>query len=237
MDTFLVAREALILRNNLKIPSIVLKVDFRKAFDTISWEFLMDLLKAKGFPEKWITWIHNLLISSSSTVKVNGHLGPTFFHQRGLRQGDPLSPLLFNMVADTLQALLTREKDKFYGMPTLHVPALQFADDTLLISEAHPFNLQGITRVLKDYGRMTGLVTNPTKSTFATIHIPQNLIPTVEKLLGCKAKPLPMKYLGLPLTIKKTNKGLISPITSIITTQAGELEGLYAIQRRAAHLD
>jgi hypothetical protein len=167
MDTFLVAREALILRNNLKIHSIVLKVDFRKTFDTISWEFLMGLLKAKGFLEKWITCLLN----------------------------------------------------------TFLVPGLQFADDTLIISEAHPFNLQGITRVLEDYGRMTGLVTNPTKSTFATIHIPQNLIPTVEKLLGCKAKPLPMKYLGLPLTIKKPTKDLYLPLLASLQHKLASWKG------------
>ena len=71
METFLVARENIILRNKLKIPTIVYKVDFRKAFDTISWNFLLNILARKGFPPKWTAWIKNLLISSSSSIKVN----------------------------------------------------------------------------------------------------------------------------------------------------------------------
>jgi hypothetical protein len=128
-------------------------------------------------------------------------------------------------VADTLQTLLSREKNNFYRMPTLHIPALQFVDDTLIISEAHPLNLQGITRVLDNYARMTGLVTNPNKSTFATIHIPQNLVPTVEKLLGCKAKPFPMKYLGLPLTIKKPTKDLFLPLLTSLQQKLASWKG------------
>jgi hypothetical protein len=158
-------------------------------------------------------------------VKINGQLGPAFFHQRGLRQGDPLSPLLFNLVADTLQTLLTRKHQTFFRMPSLHILALQYADDTLIITEAHPLNLQRITRVLGRYAKMTELVTNPTKSAFTTIHVPQNLILTVEALLGCKAKSLPFRYLGLPLTIRKPTKECYLPLLALIQQKLASWKG------------
>jgi hypothetical protein len=206
METFLVARESIILRKNLKVPSFALKVDFKKAFDTVSWDFLLELLKAKGFPQTWITWLKNLLISSSSFIKVNGIFGPTFFHQRGLRQGDPLSPLLFILAADTLQTLLDKEKDNFYSIPSLNLTAFQFADDTLIISEAHPKNIRLLTDILSRYAKISGLTLNKAKTSFVPIQIPQELHTVLETLLECKAQQLLIKYLGLPLTATKPTK-------------------------------
>lgn len=101
METFIVMRESIISRHDKKLSSVLFEVDFSKAFDIVSWEFLLKLLKPRGFPGRWVLWIKNLLISSSSFIKVNGVNGP-FYHYRGLRQGDRLSLMLFILVADTL---------------------------------------------------------------------------------------------------------------------------------------
>jgi uncharacterized LabA/DUF88 family protein len=129
MKTFLVVRESIHFRNKNHIPSVALKIDFRKAFDTVSWEFLYKLLILRGFPQQWVQWIRNMLISSSSSININGYKGNHFYHMRGLRQGDPLSPLLFILITDTLQSLIQTANNTISTIQSVRNITLQFADD------------------------------------------------------------------------------------------------------------
>ena len=71
---------------------LVIKLDFEKAFDTIEHQAIIDILRAKGFGEKWISWMQILFTSASYVVMLNGVSGKKFSCRRGVRQGDPLSP-------------------------------------------------------------------------------------------------------------------------------------------------
>lgn len=84
-ESFLVAREFLTGYDKRKIPAILYKVDFEKAFDTIDWCFLINLMLEKGFPPKWVSGILRILKSSTSRVKINGTMTAKFNHRRGLR--------------------------------------------------------------------------------------------------------------------------------------------------------
>lgn len=83
-----------------------LKLDIVKAFDFIRWDYLLSLLQHMGFPMRWRDWIVVLLSTSSSRVLLNEVPNPPLMHDRGLRQGDPLSPLLFVTAINPLQRLL-----------------------------------------------------------------------------------------------------------------------------------
>lgn len=77
-------------------PCLVFKVDYEKAYDLVSWDFLVYMLRRMGFCAKWIQWIVGCLKSAFVSVLVNDSLSAEFSAQRGLQQGDPLAPFLFN---------------------------------------------------------------------------------------------------------------------------------------------
>jgi hypothetical protein len=89
---------------------IVLKLDFEKAFDTVEHELILQVLFHRGFGPKWLSWIRNILQTGTSSVLLNGMPGKTFHCKRGVRQGDPLSPLLFVLAADLLQSIINKAR-------------------------------------------------------------------------------------------------------------------------------
>ena len=98
---------------------IILKLDFEKAFHKVEHELMIQIMQSKGFPDRWITWMKMIFGSGTSTILLNGVPGKVFHCKRGVRQGDPLSPLLFVLAADFLQSILNAAKHQ--GLLTLPV--------------------------------------------------------------------------------------------------------------------
>jgi hypothetical protein len=91
---------------------IVLNLDFEKAFYTVEHELILQVLSHRGFGPKWLNWIRNILQSGTSSVLLNGVPGKPFHCKRGVRQGDPLSPLLFVLAADLLQSIINKARQQ-----------------------------------------------------------------------------------------------------------------------------
>lgn len=124
-------------------PNIALKLDMAKAYDRVQWPFLLSVLRHMGFPEAWVDMIKKCIQNCWFYVLVNG--APTdFFHSScGLRQGDPISPSLFAIVADylsqCLDTLIIGKREMMFhsrlrgAFPVSH---LAYADDILIFSQA-----------------------------------------------------------------------------------------------------
>ncbi|XP_074316286.1 uncharacterized protein LOC141652637 [Silene latifolia] len=118
-------------------PRCMLKVDLRKAYDSIEWKFIHQMLQSLNFPPKFTQWLMNCVITTSYSIVLNGQSHGFFPGKRGLRQGDPLSPLLFTLCMEYLSRLLqvACEYQGFKYHPLckcLKLSHLMFADDLLL---------------------------------------------------------------------------------------------------------
>jgi hypothetical protein len=94
-DNFVLTRQSARLLHQLRQPRVLLKLDLARAFDTISWPFLFEVLRQYGFNDMFLDWLAQLFSSASTRVLINGEPSPPISHRRGLHLGDPLSPQLF----------------------------------------------------------------------------------------------------------------------------------------------
>ncbi|CAN6218645.1 unnamed protein product [Urochloa humidicola] len=170
MDGILILHEVLHDTKQRKKEGLVLKLDFEKAYDKISWKFLMDCLRNRGFSDKWCSWIWEVMTSGTLSVKVNDKMGKYFMCGKGVRQGDALSPLLFNIAVDTLAKMVRKaqENNLIEGLAPEYidkgVAILQYADDTILCLKDDLEVARNTKLLLYVFEQMLGLKINFDKS-------------------------------------------------------------------------
>lgn len=92
LDGVVILNEVVEDAKKTKDKRLVLKVNFAKAYDFVDWDYLFEMMRLMNFSSKWVEWIKECVFTASANVLVNGSPSGDFRLERGIRQGDPLSP-------------------------------------------------------------------------------------------------------------------------------------------------
>ena len=143
LDSVLIGNECVDSRMKSKISGVICKLDIEKAYDHVNWEALLDLLKRMGFGVRWCRWIRTCISTIQFSVLFNASPADFFWSSRGLRQGDPLSPMLFLVMMEVFSKMMKRAEgagllrgfradgSRGEGVCVSH---LLFADNTILFA-------------------------------------------------------------------------------------------------------
>ncbi|GKE04578.1 RNA-directed DNA polymerase, eukaryota, partial [Tanacetum coccineum] len=185
-----------------KVNAMIFQVDFEKAFDSVRWDYLDDVLNSFGFGEKWRSWINACLSSSMGSVLVNGNPTSKFHFHKGLKQGDPLSLFLFILVMEILHLSFNRVLDAglYTGISvnnSLMISHFFYADDAVFIGNWDPSSIKTIMHVLKCFYLASGLKINPQKSKLMRIGVNKEEVDSTAAIVGYSMFSPPFKYFGV----------------------------------------
>ncbi|XP_057775188.1 uncharacterized protein LOC130994172 [Salvia miltiorrhiza] len=221
------------LRRSSNGQNMACKVDISKAFDTLRWDFLINVLKVCGYNHRFIRWIEVILSSARLSILYNGELRGFFGCSRGVRQGDPLSPILFGIAEDALSGLFQNcvrsghlEPMQFSrGVP--FPTHLLYADDILIFCKATKANARTLLKILNFYGEISGQVFSPSKSQIIfSDHIVARTKRQVTRILALSIGNLPFSYLGVPMFRGKPKASHMQVIHDRIINKFARWKGL-----------
>jgi hypothetical protein len=200
-----------------------------KAYDRIEWCFLEETLTTMGFPIRLIKTIMGCVTTVSFSILVNGNPSPSFRPQRGIRQGDPLSPYLFILYADVLSSLITKLQDnnqiKGISIATNapNITHLFFVDDSILFCRARPDEATHLMEALNEYQRVSGQQINLNKSEMVfSPHLHQSIKHNFQNIMPIEITSSISKYLGMPTSMGRTK---VQDFKFIIDRVWSKLEG------------
>eukprot|EP00253_Pinus_taeda_P023191 PITA_23191 len=204
MDGIILTHEIIHSLKQTKKPGMLLKIDLSKAFDSISWDYIQKNLRAFGFANAWIRWISNLISSSFFSILINGIPSSTFRPSRGLRQGDPLSPFLFIIMAEGLGRSINSaiRSQTLKGINLHRAPTIshqQFVDDNMIFGHSSVQEARTLNTLLDNFSKASGALINKVKSQIFFFNTHQTTQRVIARILGFSIASLPSKYLGAPL--------------------------------------
>nr|KAJ0221007.1 hypothetical protein LSAT_V11C200075540 [Lactuca sativa] len=205
LDGTLILNETISWLKKCKKKAFAFKVDFEKASDSLSWGYLDSILEQMNFGTKWRSWIHGCLSSARISVLINGAATSEFSMERGIRQGNPLSPFLFIIATEGLHIAMEEGKEIgiFEGikLPN-HGPSLshlQYADDVIFLGSWSIENAKNLICILRCFELASGLKINMSKSKIYGFGVQGCELELVARCLNCSIGSIPLIYLGLPI--------------------------------------
>jgi hypothetical protein len=203
LDAIGTAQECLHSIKTKNLPAILLKLDLKQAFDCINWNFLHLILLQCGFGTVTTNWIMGCITTATLAVLINGEASKAFHSKRGLRQGCPLSPLLFILVLESLSILLKKSKlaGKLSGIRASRLTQilhLLFVDDVIIMTSDSLSEWTEILNILNIFCSVTGLKINLQKSMFLATGARETNMSELKSLFGIDFRDLEegFNYLG-----------------------------------------
>lgn len=188
-----------------KTKTVILKLDFEKAYDSVSWDFLCKVSLAKGFDGAYVHCLMQFVTGGHTVVAINGIISKYFANGRGLWQGDPISPLLFYFVTDALSCILSCAASTGHISPVVShlipdgITHLQYVDDTIVMVELNDLCIANLKFILLCFKALSGLRINFSKSEFIVTGESEDEALRVSHLLNCQLGSFPFRYLGIPI--------------------------------------
>ncbi|XP_074271645.1 uncharacterized protein LOC141595577 [Silene latifolia] len=207
-------------------PRMMMKLDMQKAYDSIEWSFVEEMLRALDFPELMVSLLMQCVTTPSYSIALNGEVFGFFKGQRGLRQGDQLSPLLFTLCLEYLSRILltTQKMQNFRFHPLckrIGLTHLCFADDLILFCKGDRASIELMINAFHFFSKASGLKLNKGKSNFYANGVDEGILKEVETVIGMCRGSVPFKYLGVTVSPKRISIGAWAPDISLML---GELE-------------
>ncbi|XP_021765919.1 uncharacterized protein LOC110730423 [Chenopodium quinoa] len=224
-DNILLATELIKVYDHKFIsPRCMVKVDLKKAYDSVEWGFLITVMQELGFPQRFITWILTCLTSISYSILINGFPAPSFEAKKGLRKGDPMSPFIFAIGMEYLSRCLDelRLTPDFNFHPRcekLNLTHMMFADDLLMFSRADSVSVNLLFQAFLKFSGASGLSANLDKSEVYFGGVSIDVQAELKDLLGVSQGSIPFRYLGIPLSSKKLIIAQCRPLVEKVTAR------------------
>ncbi|KAJ0788215.1 putative RNA-directed DNA polymerase [Helianthus annuus] len=222
LDGPLIINEVINWIKKRKKKAFLLKLDFEKAYDNVNWGFILSVMRQMGFPALWCKWIFGVLSSARAAVLVNGSPTFDFQCQKGMRQGDPLSPFLFLLVMEVLSCCIFKAVD-IRAVLGVQLPNdgpilshLFYADDALIIGDWSELNVLNVIRILRGFYLCSGLKINLAKSSFFGIGVPASDVEVLAAAVGCKVDKIPFVYLGIPVGANMNRVASWRPVFEVV---------------------
>ncbi|KAJ9536731.1 hypothetical protein OSB04_un000116 [Centaurea solstitialis] len=187
-------------------PRCAFKIDLRKAYDMVNWDFLFTMLKGCGLHEVIIRWIKEMVTTPSYSIAINGESWGHFKGARGIRQGDPMSPYLFTFVMEGFSMILKmciEEANEFgfhHGCADIQISHLCFADDLFVFTRGDVASVEVLKKALSIFANRSGLSPNLNKSDVFFGNVPSDIKNAILNCLPFRLGAFPIRYLGVPLS-------------------------------------
>ncbi|XP_074288930.1 uncharacterized protein LOC141614073 [Silene latifolia] len=193
VDNIMICQDLVRLYNRKNCsPRLLMKIDLRKAYDSIEWEFVEDMLCALKFPCQMVNWIMQCVSSPTYSISLNEAQFGYFKGRRGLRQADPMSPLLFTLCMEYL---------------------------TRILAVGDRSSVKVLIRAFLTFSEASGLAMNQEKSEIYMNGVPPLEAEAILHLSGFQVGHFPFKYLGIPISYKKISNAECNILVDRIVTR------------------
>ena len=211
---------------------MALKLDMSKVYDCVEWVCLAKIMEKLGFDSRWRSLIMRCVTTVSYSFRINGKISNSIQPSRGLRQGDPLSPYLFLIVAEGLSALIKKSMEEgvlegiFVCRRGPKLSHLFFSDDSLIFCKATLSNCDSLQRIFQVYEKASGQQLNhPKTSLFFSTNTSREIQEEIKIRFGAQVIKQHEKYLGLPSLVGRNKRASFNDIKDKLSKKLAGWKG------------